>query len=162
MSAWLSNQGLSLWVCLCAYTHVQYSSPLHKYFTCFTTFHLCPFVQACVPDHWSSRLVDCDIVQSLAGNPCPAPSCCRPLRRAPEIKIMITDENFPILIYINIFLSTFGNGNAYICIYKVCIYIVCHIIKIKTGIQMSKRRKIDTPFVVYNVIWYSRQVGLVT
>lgn len=33
-------------------------SSFHKYFTCFTTFHLCPFVQACVPDHWSSSLVD--------------------------------------------------------------------------------------------------------
>ena len=122
-------------------THMYNSlSPLHKYFTCFTTFHLCPFVQACVPDHWSSSLVDricyshcSDPVQSLAGNPCPAPSCCRPLRRPPEMKIMIIDGNFPILIYINIFLSTFGNGNAciYIYIYKICISIVCNIIKTK-------------------------------
>ena len=28
------------------------------------------------------------------------------------------------------------------------------LIKIKMVIQMSKRRKIDTPFMVYNVIWY--------
>ena len=43
--------------------HVLYSSPLSKYFTCFTTFHLCgnSFLQsqrarALVTDHWSKSL----------------------------------------------------------------------------------------------------------
>ena len=43
-------------------------SPLHKYFTCFTTFHLCPFVQACVPDHWSSLWLGTHaLLQAVAG-----------------------------------------------------------------------------------------------
>ena len=72
-----ATQWLSIWVCLLSIPRVLNSSLPSKYFTCFTTFHLCgkSFLQsqrarALVTDHWSKWLglgVFTTVIQPMSG-----------------------------------------------------------------------------------------------
>ena len=71
--------------------------PLNKFFTHFTTFHLCgnsslqsQRARASITDHWSSGFTANTQPQPLAGNPGPAPSHCklRPPENIPAGKIV--------------------------------------------------------------------------
>ena len=74
-----ATQQLSLPESACVYIHVLYYFPLNKYFTCFTTFHLCgnSFYKAEGPGSLSPTTglvarIWCSHHHHLAGNPTPA------------------------------------------------------------------------------------------